>query len=59
LRLKGDDIGIFVLCQMQEDQNQDLVLLEEGDHVRVKGILKGFLKDAIMLNCIIIKESNE
>lgn len=59
LMLQGSDMDIYVLCEMEKDQNNILKNLQEGDEVKVKGILKGFLKDAIMLNCIIMEEMDE
>ena len=59
LQLKGNELDIFALCQMRKGQHDDIINIKEGDKVRVKGILKGFLTDAILLNCIIINEVNE
>lgn len=59
LLLQGDDNRTFVLCEMEHDQNEFILNLKVGDQVKVKGILKGFLKDAIMLNCILIDEVHE
>lgn len=49
--LKGKDTKRFVICDMQKSEN--LALLNVGDTVTIKGILKGTLKDVILLNCII------
>lgn len=49
--LKGEDTKRFVICDMQKSEN--LALLNVGDTVTIKGILKGTLKDVILLNCII------
>jgi hypothetical protein len=59
LLLRGDKIDKLVLCEMQKDQTPLIELLKVGDEVKVKGILKGFLMDAILLNCIILEEVNE
>jgi hypothetical protein len=59
LLLKGNRLDAFVICEMREDQRKAIVLLKEGDVVKVKGILKGFLKDAILLNCIVIYDADE
>lgn len=59
LLLKGNKFDTFVLCEMERDQKELIKPLQEGDQVKVKGILKGFLKDAILLNCIIINDANE
>lgn len=49
--LKGKDSKRFVICDMQKSEN--VTLLNVGDTVTIKGILKGTLKDVILLNCII------
>ncbi len=59
LLLKGQEIDTFVICELQEDQNRMAIQLEEGKKIQVKGILKGFLKDTILLNCIILAEIHE
>lgn len=59
LLLRGDKIDSLILCEMQKDQASLVKLLEVGDEVKVKGILKGFLMDAILLNCIVLEEVNE
>jgi len=59
LLLQGNELDTFVICEMQHDQNEVLSQLQEGDEVKVKGILKGFLKDAILLNCIILNKADE
>ena len=53
--LKGKkDASPYVICDMQTGQEKELKLLKENDTIKVKGIFKGFLKDAIFLHCIII-----
>lgn len=59
LLLRGDKIDALVLCEMEKDQAPLIELLKVGDEVKVKGILKGFLMDAILLNCIVLEEVNE
>lgn len=59
LLLKGQEIDTFVLCEMKKDQNSAIMLLNKGDNIKIKGILKGFLQDAIILNCIILEDNNE
>ena len=59
LLLRGNQIDKLVLCEMEEDQASIVESLKIGDEVRVKGILKGFLMDAILLNCIVLEEVNE
>ncbi|WP_299217466.1 hypothetical protein [uncultured Dokdonia sp.] len=59
LLLRGNNIDTLVLCEMQKDQASIVKTLTIGDAVKVKGILKGFLMDAILLNCIVLEEVNE
>ncbi len=59
LLLRGENLESLVLCEMQKDQAPIVKTLTIGDQVKVKGILKGFLMDAIVLNCIILEEVNE
>lgn len=51
--LRGDDKDTFVICEMQKNQNTLIKELHTGDLVMVKGVFKGFLKDAILLNCVL------
>ncbi len=51
--LEGDNYNRQIICEMQPDQNFEILKLKIGDKIIVKGILKGFLMDAILLNCII------
>ncbi len=44
----------YVMCDMRTEQAALVKELKEGDVVRLKGIFKGFLMDAIMLNCVLL-----
>ena len=48
----------YVLCKMQNDQNSNIVNLSPGETIVLKGVFKGVLLDAILLNCIIIDQNN-
>ncbi|MEW7292152.1 OB-fold protein [Aquimarina sp. 2304DJ70-9] len=52
--LHGDDKYSSVLCDMQSDQIEEVKKLKRGQKIKIKGICKGFLKDAILLNCMLI-----
>jgi hypothetical protein len=52
-----DQEGKYIICEMQADQNDAVNQIQKGEIVTVKGIFKGILLDAILLNCIIIKET--
>jgi len=52
--LKGrKDKSPYIICDMQTGQEKELKLLKENDTIKIKGIFKGFLKDAIFLHCMI------
>ncbi len=54
--LHGIDNDTNVLCDMKDDQHIMVQNLVSEQKVFIKGICKGFLKDAIFTNCILIKE---
>ncbi len=45
-----------VICDMQSTQNDAMAQIEIRDTVTLKGVYKGFLKDAIFLNCLIAEQ---
>jgi Cu/Ag efflux protein CusF len=54
LILKGEqDSSPYMICDFQTDQKDIIHQIKENDKVQVKGVFKGFLKDAIFLNCIL------
>ncbi len=54
LFINSDEKGKYIICEMQTDQIEAVKKIKEGEIVTVKGIFKGVLLDAILLNCIII-----
>ncbi|MFK7747975.1 MAG: hypothetical protein AB8B65_06280 [Kordia sp.] len=54
LILKGDSDISYILCEMQSNQTKDILKLHAGQDIKLKGILKGFLMDVIILHCVII-----
>jgi len=46
--------GFSAICDMQKAQSLKFKDLKLGDTITIKGILKGALKDIILLNCIIV-----
>lgn len=48
------NVNTLVICDIQKNQKELFKSQELGKTIRVKGILKGCLKDIILLNCIII-----
>lgn len=56
--LRGEiDLKNSVICDMQKGQTEFLSTLKIGQLVTVKGILKGSLKDIILLNCLISNQT--
>lgn len=54
--LKGNEAQeTFVICDMNSNQNSSIKTIKKGDSILIKGLLKGILKDVIMLNCVILK----
>lgn len=52
--LRGkENTDVLLICDMQENQATLLKSLEIGELIKIKGILKGSLKDIILLNCMI------
>lgn len=58
--LQGETDFSCVICDMQPNQYNNIKKLELGQDIVLKGICKGFLMDAIFLNCIILNpQDNE
>ncbi len=52
--LKGDNEDLsLIICDMQTDQTKKTATLKKGDTVLLKGVFKGYLRDAVFLNCVI------
>ena len=54
LILQGKYNNSGVICDMNNNQLDVFKKISEGEIITIKGICKGFLKDVVMLNCIII-----
>jgi hypothetical protein len=54
LFIDSDEEGRFIQCEMQTDQTLKIQSIKPDDMITVKGIFKGVLLDAILLNCILI-----
>ncbi len=57
--LEGISTDNSILCDMQEGQYESIKKLLPGEQVRIKGICKGYLKDIILLQCILIKTQTQ
>lgn len=49
----GESDSSSIICDMQANQSKYLTTLKLKDTIRLKGVFKGFLKDAVFLNCVI------
>ena len=54
LFIDSDEEGRFIQCEMQTDQTPKVQSIKTNEMITVKGIFKGVLLDAILLNCILI-----
>jgi len=54
LFIDSNEEGRFIQCEMQTDQTQKVQSIKTDEIITVKGIFKGVLLDAILLNCILI-----
>ena len=59
LFISSNEEGRFIQCEMQDDQIQKIKKIAPNEIVTIKGIFKGVLLDAILLNCILIDEFYE
>lgn len=51
--LQAQEKGSKIICAMKPSKTNLIKNLRPGENVRLKGICKGYLKDVIMLNCIL------
>lgn len=58
LRGGQEDLAL-VICDMQTDQARKTGFLKQGDTVVLKGVFKGFLQDAVFLNCVLTANQKE
>ncbi|MFY0603417.1 MAG: hypothetical protein JXQ93_05675 [Flavobacteriaceae bacterium] len=52
--LYGEDDAYGVICDFGTNQIKEIQKLSKNDHIKIKGICKGFLKDVIVLNCLLM-----
>ena len=57
--LYGDNKYSSVICDMFPNQESEIKDLKKGQKIKIKGVCKGFLKDAILLNCMLINTTNQ
>lgn len=54
--LQGKDEFSYILCDMLPEKADMIENLKPGQTIFLKGICKGYLKDVIMLNCIVVNQ---
>ncbi len=57
--LQGKGEYSCLMCDMNTEQMEQIQSIQKGDVITLRGICKGFLMDAILLNCILINQPNE
>lgn len=53
--LYGENNSSGIICDFGTNQSEEIRSLLKNDQVVIKGICKGFLKDVIILNCLLMK----
>ncbi|MEO9513573.1 MAG: hypothetical protein ABJN84_09935 [Flavobacteriaceae bacterium] len=52
--LKGEENdSSSIICDMRANQKEYITALKPKDTILIKGVFKGFLRDAVFLNCVI------
>lgn len=52
--LQGQGEYACLICDMDEDEVDQINEVTIGDTITLKGVCKGFLMDAILLNCVLV-----
>ncbi|MEO0572075.1 MAG: hypothetical protein AAF039_10260 [Bacteroidota bacterium] len=52
--LQGQGEYACLICDMDDDEVDQINEVVIGDSITLKGICKGFLMDAILLNCVLV-----
>lgn len=52
--LQGQGEYACLICDMDEDEIDQMNKVAIGDTITLKGVCKGFLMDAILLNCVLV-----
>ncbi len=42
----------YIICEMNTSFKSDTLSLSKGDAIAIKGVLKGYLNDVVLLNCV-------
>ncbi|WP_343912349.1 OB-fold protein [Aquimarina litoralis] len=57
LILEGNTRSSSIICDIQPNHKMKLKKLKEGDTITIKGVCKGYLKDVILLNCVLTNQN--
>ncbi|MGY3794586.1 OB-fold protein [Aquimarina sp. 433] len=57
LILEGNTKSSSIICDIQPNHKMKLKKLKEGDTITIKGVCKGYLKDVILLNCVLTNQN--
>ncbi|WP_299601558.1 hypothetical protein [uncultured Aquimarina sp.] len=57
LILEGNTKTSSIICDIQPNHKMKLKKLREGDTITIKGVCKGYLKDVILLNCVLTNQN--
>ena len=53
ITLKDNQFDSNVICNVQPQENKEVLQLKKGDQISLKGICTGYLLDVIMVKCVI------
>lgn len=52
--LYGNTNDTNIICDLDKNQLEEIKKLMPDQEIKIKGICKGFIKDVVLLNCILI-----
>ena len=58
ISIKYKNSASTILCNFLPKEDEKLKTIKKGDKIKVKGICTGYLLDVVLVECVLIKESN-
>ena len=58
ISIKYKDSASTILCNFLPKEDEKLTKIKKGDKIKVKGICTGYLLDVVLVECVLIQESN-
>jgi hypothetical protein len=55
--LYGENSSSGIICDFDDKQIEEIKKISKNDTVMIKGVCKGFLKDVILLNCLLMNST--